>query len=78
MRQQVGIKTIVMGGRSRYGINQAVGGVKGTNDFVWEYIQNLVQVAYAYATPEDPEEQTTTTRSSRAITTASCSLPRRH
>ena len=70
MRQQVGIKTIAMGGRSRHGISQAVGGVKGTNDFPWDYIQNLVQVAYAYATPEEPEEQATTTRPSRAITTA--------
>lgn len=74
MCQQVGIKTIAMGGRSRHGINQAVSGVKGTNDFPWEYIQNLVQAAYAYATPEDPEEQATTMRPSRAITTASCSF----
>ena len=53
MRQQAGIKTIAMGGRSRHGISQAIGGVKGTNDFPWDYIQNLVQVAYAYATPEE-------------------------
>ena len=44
---------IAMGGRSRHGVSQAVGGVKSTNDFSWDHIQNLVQVAYAYATPEE-------------------------
>ncbi|XTI84222.1 hypothetical protein V2W45_1479249 [Cenococcum geophilum] len=48
MRQQAGIKTIAMGGRSRHEISQAVGGVKGTNDFPWDYIQNLAQ---------EPDEQ---------------------
>ena len=49
-----------MGGRSRHGISQAVGGVKGTNDFPRDYIQILVQVAYAYATPEEQTYYNTT------------------
>ena len=53
VRQQAVIKTITMGGRGRREISQAVGGVKGTNDFPWDYTQNLVQVAYAYAMPEE-------------------------
>lgn len=51
--QQAGTKTITMGGRGRRGISQAVGGVKGTNDFPSDYTRNLAQVAYAYATPEE-------------------------
>ncbi|OCK83485.1 hypothetical protein K432DRAFT_432854 [Lepidopterella palustris CBS 459.81] len=53
MRQQAGVKTVAMGGRARAGISQAVGGVKGTNDLPWDYIQYLVQVAFNYSTPEE-------------------------
>lgn len=35
MRQQGGVKTIALGGRPNKDIIQAVGGVKGTNDFPW-------------------------------------------
>lgn len=43
MRQRAGVKYISLGGRPRKGITQAVGGVKGTNDLPWDYIQSLVQ-----------------------------------
>jgi hypothetical protein len=43
MRQRAGVKYISLGGRPREGITQAVGGVKGTNDFPWTYIQALAQ-----------------------------------
>ena len=46
MRQQAGVKTIAMGGRPQPGIIQAVGGVKGTNDYPWEYIQELVEQTF--------------------------------
>ncbi len=42
MRQQASIKTIALGGRPQGGIMQAVGGVKGTNDYPWDYIYQLV------------------------------------
>lgn len=35
MRQQAGIRTIAIGGRPQVGAMQAVGGVKGTNDWDW-------------------------------------------
>lgn len=41
MRQRAGVKYISLGGRSKAGITQAVGGVKGTNDLPWDYIQAL-------------------------------------
>jgi hypothetical protein len=43
MRQRAGVKYISLGGRPREGITQAVGGVKGTNNFPWSYIQSLAQ-----------------------------------
>ncbi|KAF2476536.1 peptidase S41 family protein-like protein [Lindgomyces ingoldianus] len=43
MRQRAGVKYISLGGRSKPGITQAVGGVKGTNNFPWDYIQYLAQ-----------------------------------
>lgn len=43
MRQRAGVKYISLGGRPREGITQAVGGVKGTNNFPWTYIQQLAQ-----------------------------------
>ncbi len=44
MRQRAGVKYISLGGRARDGITQAVGGVKGTNDLPWDYIQSLAQL----------------------------------
>ena len=49
MRQQAGVKTIALGGRPEPGIIQAVGGVKGTNDYPWTYIQELVQETLSLA-----------------------------
>ncbi|KAH7078361.1 hypothetical protein FB567DRAFT_133623 [Paraphoma chrysanthemicola] len=43
MRQRAGVKYISLGGRPREGITQAVGGVKGTNNYPWTYIQALAQ-----------------------------------
>ncbi|KAH7405904.1 hypothetical protein DE146DRAFT_427296 [Phaeosphaeria sp. MPI-PUGE-AT-0046c] len=43
MRQRAGVKYISLGGRPREGITQAVGGVKGTNNLPWTYIQTLAQ-----------------------------------
>ena len=43
MRQQAGIKTVALGGRPNRDIIQAVGGVKGTNDFPWDYILSSVE-----------------------------------
>jgi hypothetical protein len=43
MRQRADVKYISLGGRPRAGITQAVGGVKGTNNLPWSYIQSLAQ-----------------------------------
>lgn len=43
MRQQGGVKTIALGGRPNKDIIQAVGGVKGTNDFPYDYILYAVE-----------------------------------
>jgi hypothetical protein len=48
MRQQAGIKTIALGGRPNKDIIQAVGGIKGTNDFAYDDIFFYAQVPYAY------------------------------
>jgi hypothetical protein len=53
MRQVAGVKYVIMGGRSRPGIAQAVGGVKGTNNFEWENIQYTVEAVYTYSSPQD-------------------------
>ena len=49
MRQQAGVKTIALGGRPEPGITQAVGGVKGTNDYPWSYIKELVDQTFELA-----------------------------
>jgi hypothetical protein len=47
MTKQAGVKTIALGGRSNNEPMQAVGGVKGTNNFQWSYIQQqAVQAVY--------------------------------
>jgi hypothetical protein len=48
MRQQAGVKTIALGGRPNKDIIQAVGGIKGTNDFPIDDIFFYAQVPYAY------------------------------
>jgi hypothetical protein len=55
MRQRQGIKYISLGGRARKGITQAVGGVKGTNNDPWSYIQYLAQLAITNLTSSAEE-----------------------
>lgn len=52
MRQQGKVKTVAMGGLPKEGIIQAVGGVKGVNDYPWDFIYTLVNSTFALATPE--------------------------
>ncbi|KAJ4286656.1 hypothetical protein N0V90_012908 [Kalmusia sp. IMI 367209] len=55
MRQRAGVKYISLGGRAKEGLTQAIGGVKGTNNNPWTYIQYLAQLAITNltATPEE-------------------------
>jgi len=48
MKRQVGVKTIAMGGRSNKKPIQAIGGVKGTNNYGFSFIQQNVQWAIDY------------------------------
>lgn len=48
MTQQAGVKTIAMGGRSNKNAIQAIGGVKGVNNYAYSYIQSVVQSAVKY------------------------------
>lgn len=60
MRQRAGVKYISLGGRSRPGITQAIGGVKGTNNFPWDYIQYLAQLTFELASDEEGKQYNTT------------------
>jgi hypothetical protein len=55
MRQRAGVKYISLGGRPREGITQAVGGVKGTNNYPWTYIQSLAQFTITNLTDSTEE-----------------------
>ncbi|KAB8336737.1 hypothetical protein FH972_021046 [Carpinus fangiana] len=55
MRQQGHVKTIALGGRSRTGLTQAVGGVKGVNDYLWADVYTFVSDAFALATPQQAQ-----------------------
>lgn len=48
MTQQAGVKTIAMGGRSNKNAIQAVGGVKGVNNYQYGFIQQLAQYSVRY------------------------------
>lgn len=48
LTQQGGVKTIAMGGRSNKNPIQAIGGVKGVNNYAFGYIQSAAQVAIRY------------------------------
>jgi hypothetical protein len=48
LTQQTGVKTIAMGGRSNKNPIQAIGGVKGVNNYAFGYIQNIAQTAVRY------------------------------
>jgi hypothetical protein len=50
MRQQAGVKAIAFGGRSNKDIIQAVGGVKGANNFPWTTIIQMAQTAFNFST----------------------------
>lgn len=52
MTKQGGVKTIAMGGRSNQNQIQAIGGVKGVNNYGFSYIQSLAQTAIKVASPE--------------------------
>ncbi|KAF2397154.1 hypothetical protein EJ06DRAFT_566892 [Trichodelitschia bisporula] len=57
MRQLVGVKTVVMGGRPNKNMIQAVGGVKGTNAWSWlGNIRNMVQESVAMATADQSKK----------------------
>jgi hypothetical protein len=56
MTAQAGIKTVAIGGRPRHGITQAVGGVKGTNDYTWDGIYALVNYTFSLGTPAQQAE----------------------
>ncbi|KAF2741312.1 hypothetical protein EJ04DRAFT_423133 [Polyplosphaeria fusca] len=61
MRQRANVKYISLGGRSRSGITQAVGGVKGTNNWPWDYIQFNAQYTISnLSTPEEGAEYNST------------------
>lgn len=51
MRQQAGVRYAFVGGRPNTALTQAVGGVKGTNDFPWDYIKFLVDRTWSLADP---------------------------
>jgi phosphotransferase system IIB component len=53
LTKQAGVKTIAFGGRSNKNKIQAIGGVKGTNNYGWGYIQQLAATAIRIA----PEEE---------------------
>jgi hypothetical protein len=56
MTAQAGIKTVAIGGRPQPGIMQAVGGVKGTNDYTWDEIYVLVNDTFTLGTPAQQTE----------------------
>ena len=51
MTAQAGVKTVAVGGRPQPGSMQAVGGVKGTNDYTWDEIYVLVNDTFTLGTP---------------------------
>lgn len=48
LTQQMGVKTIAMGGRSNKNAIQAIGGVKGVNNYQFGFIQQLAQYAVRF------------------------------
>jgi len=50
MTKQAGVKTIALGGRSNTNQMQAIGGVKGVNNFQWGFIQEYAGTAVRVAT----------------------------
>ncbi|KAF9629447.1 Peptidase S41 [Lasiodiplodia theobromae] len=65
MQDLAGVKYVAMGGRSPSSssstpITQAIGGVKGTNNWPWDYIQYNVGLAYSYANTTEQDYFDTT------------------
>lgn len=52
LTKQAGVKTMALGGRSNKDQIQAIGGVKGVNNYQWGYIQSLAGSAIRIATGE--------------------------
>jgi hypothetical protein len=48
LTHQTGVKTIAMGGRSNKNPIQAIGGVKGVNNYAFSFIQSAAQTAIRY------------------------------
>lgn len=48
MTDQGGVRTVNLGGRPNTAATQAVGGVKGTNNFPWTYILELASYPFAF------------------------------
>ncbi|KAE8146592.1 hypothetical protein BDV25DRAFT_162185 [Aspergillus avenaceus] len=55
LRIQAGVKSIAIGGRPSTGSMQGIGGVKGANNFAFDYIHSLAQLAYGSGTSEQQQ-----------------------
>lgn len=51
LRVQAGVKSVALGGRPKPGPIQGIGGVKGANNFAYDYVQWLASLALETATP---------------------------
>lgn len=60
MRQQAGVKTLALGGRPNHDIIQAVGGIKGTNDYPYDYIFDSVETVFQLGNDSQREYWNTT------------------
>ena len=60
LRQQAGIKTIALGGRPNTDIIQAVGGVKGTNDYPYSYIFSSIETVFGFGNETQQDYWNTT------------------
>lgn len=60
MRLRGGVKFVSLGGRAQPGPTQAIGGVKGTNNFGWDYIQYVAQLTFELSSKEEGEYYNTT------------------
>lgn len=51
MRLQAGVQSIFIGGRPNTNITQAIGGIKGANNFAFNFVQELGDLALEFASP---------------------------
>jgi hypothetical protein len=61
MRLQAGVKSIAFGGRPNTDTIQAIGGVKGANNYPYNYIMTLASVPLGEATPDQKANWTSLT-----------------